>query len=78
MPRAQIVSSLSLADRWNRLMAYWSTFARSLGLFSLRHKPIRRPQQVSSLERLENREAPSDTLSALLGQLGASQLLENV
>jgi len=67
----------SSVSRWNQIMSRWGRFARALGLFSQRRKPIRRPQPISSLERLENRDAPSDTLSALLGQLGASQLLAN-
>src|SRR5262249_6179131 len=57
-------------SRWQLLMSHWGRFARSLGLFSIHQRPIRR-QAPLSLDRLESRDAPSDTLSALLGNLGA-------
>ncbi len=63
-------ASRPLASTWQRLMSRWGRFARSLGLFSIRRKPIRR-QSPLTIDRLEDRDAPSDTLSALMGNFGA-------
>src|SRR5260221_171102 len=55
---------------WTGVMARGARFARALGLYSIRRQPIRHSTPLT-VNPLESRDAPSDTLGALLGSLGA-------
>jgi hypothetical protein len=57
--------SRGLASRWNWFQGRWGRFVRALGLWSPRRRPIRNVEPMS-LERLEDRNAPSDTLAVIL------------